>query len=163
MKNEHIKIISMNSHFYALIIQTFLTGYKKDCSLEMLYNVLPFITYIDLRTPLINANSKSSLYSVYSDSKNHLGKNRLSSKVRKIDFRRRYYTLKPYLGKALIVLYSNKKIILIKNRIKLLEEVKYQKYDIELRNWLKASYYLGSIFNKISIKELKYFLEERTL
>lgn len=162
MERKYTEIISKNPHFYALIIQVFLTGYKEKCSLEILYNVLPFITYSELREPLINANSRSSLYSVYSNSKNNLKEIQISNNVRKIGFKERYEKLKPFLGKALIILYSNKKIILIKDKVKLLEEKKYENFDKELREWLKSSYYLGNILKKITIKELKSFLEENT-
>ena len=66
----------------------------------------------------------------------------------------------PYSKEALIILYSENKVILKNGYIEILEEEKidFKKYKEDLREWFKCAYYLGIIFSKSSKEKLSYYL-----
>ena len=59
----------MNSHFYALLFRGFLSGYNKPCEIRTLFMALPILLYSDSREKLISANKRSSMESLFNNSK----------------------------------------------------------------------------------------------
>ena len=59
MSIENIKRLSMNTHFYSLLIQSFLTGYEKTCELKLVFMALPILIHKESREKLCNANINS--------------------------------------------------------------------------------------------------------
>ena len=49
----------MNSHFYSLLMQGFLSGYKKPCEIKLPFMAIPILLYAESREHLVKANKKS--------------------------------------------------------------------------------------------------------
>jgi len=52
MSIENIKRLSMNTHFYSLLTQSFLTGYEKPCELKLVFMALPILIHKESREKL---------------------------------------------------------------------------------------------------------------
>ena len=59
MSINNIKKLSMNSHFYSLLMQGFLSGYKKPCEIKLPFMAIPILLYAESREHLVKANKKS--------------------------------------------------------------------------------------------------------
>lgn len=45
MSIKDIKTLSMNPHFYAMILNSFFTGYGKPCEISIAFLVLPILMF----------------------------------------------------------------------------------------------------------------------
>lgn len=64
-----IKTLSMNPHFYSLLIQSFLTGYNNACRIKTAFLVLPILLHSDSREKLLNANARSRIDTLFQSTK----------------------------------------------------------------------------------------------
>ena len=45
MSINNIKKLSMNPHFYSLLMQSFLSGYEKPCEIKLPFMAIPILLY----------------------------------------------------------------------------------------------------------------------
>ena len=64
MSINNIKKLSMNSHFYSLLMQGFLSGYKKPCEIKLPFMAIPILLYAESREHLVKANKRSRIETV---------------------------------------------------------------------------------------------------
>ncbi|WP_297430410.1 three component ABC system middle component [Clostridium sp.] len=158
MSIEHIQRLSMNPHFYGVLLQAFLSGYNKPCDVRSVFMALPILLYSESRKKLLRANNRSKMETLFNSSE-VIGEDfNISGKVRLSGYIQRFEELKTSCKKALIILYSDKKIFLSNYKIILIKPVSYSDYEGTIKNWIRAAYYLGIVFAKTSEDHLNYFL-----
>ena len=158
MSMNNIKTLSMNPHFYSLLIQSFLTGYEKPCELKLPFMALPILLYAESREKLVNANIKSRIDTLF-QSPQIVEENRISGKTRLSGYLDRYNSLKPFCKEALIILSSEDKLVINGHRIRLIQKIDYKKSQTPMvRDWLKCAFYLGVVFSKATNDHLSYYL-----
>ncbi len=158
MSIENIKRLSMNTHFYSLLIQSFLTGYEKPCELKLVFMALPILIHKESREKLCNANIKSRIDTLF-QSEQVVGNSKISGRTRLTGYIDRYNALKPYSKESIIILCSENKVV-INNEHKLIvvKKIDYKSFSGIVKNWVKCAYYLGIIFSKTTDNHLSYFL-----
>lgn len=158
MSIENIKLLSMNTHFYSLLIQSFLTGYEKPCELKLVFMALPILIHKESREKLCNANIKSRIDTLF-QSEQVVGNSKISGRTRLTGYIDRYNALKPYSKESIIILCSENKVV-INNEHKLIvvKKIDYKSFSGIVKNWVKCAYYLGIIFSKTTDDHLSYFL-----
>lgn len=158
MSIENIKRLSMNTHFYSLLIQSFLTGYEKPCELKLLFMALPILIHKESREKLCNANINSRIDTLF-QSNQVIGNSKISGRTRLTGYIDRYNALKPYSKESVIILCSEKKVV-INNEHKLIvvKKIDYKSFSGIVKKWIKCAYYLGIIFSKTTDDHLSYFL-----
>ncbi len=158
MSIENIKRLSMNTHFYSLLIQSFLTGYEKPCELKLVFMALPILIHKESREKLCNANIKSRIDTLF-QSEQVVGNSKISGRTRLTGYIDRYNALKPYSKESIIILCSENKLV-INNEHKLIvvKKIDYKSFSGIVKNWVKCAYYLGIIFSKTTDDHLSYFL-----
>lgn len=108
----------MNTHFYSLLIQSFLTGYEKPCELKLVFMALPILIHKESREKLCNANIKSRIDTLF-QSEQVVGNSKISGRTRLTGYIDRYNALKPYSKESIIILCSENKVV-INNEHKLI-------------------------------------------
>ena len=158
MSIENIKRLSMNTHFYSLLIQSFLTGYEKPCELKLVFMALPILIHKESREKLCNANIKSRIDTLF-QSEQVVGNSKISGRTRLTGYIDRYNALKSYSKESIIILCSENKVV-INNEHKLIvvKKIDYKSFSGIVKNWVKCAYYLGIIFSKTTDEHLSYFL-----
>lgn len=148
----------MNTHFYSLLIQSFLTGYEKPCELKLVFIALPILIHKESREKLCNANIKSRIDTLF-QSEQVVGNSKISGRTRLTGYIDRYNALKPYSKESIIILCSENKVV-INNEHKLIvvKKIDYKSFSGIVKNWVKCAYYLGIIFSKTTDDHLSYFL-----
>lgn len=148
----------MNTHFYSLLIQSFLTGYEKPCELKLVFMALPILIHKESREKLCNANIKSRIDTLF-QSEQVVGNSKISGRTRLTGYIDRYNALKPYSKESIIILCSENKVV-INNEHKLIvvKKIDYKSFSGIVKNWIKCAYYLGIIFSKTTDDHLSYFL-----
>lgn len=148
----------MNTHFYSLLIQSFLTGYEKPCELKLVFMALPILIHKESREKLCNANIKSRIDTLF-QSEQVVGNSKISGRTRLTGYIDRYNALKPYSKESIIILCSENKVV-INNEHKLIvvKKIDYKSFSGIVKNWVKCAYYLGIIFSKTTNDHLSYFL-----
>ena len=148
----------MNTHFYSLLIQSFLTGYEKPCELKFVFMALPILIHKESREKLCNANIKSRIDTLF-QSEQVVGNSKISGRTRLTGYIDRYNALKPYSKESIIILCSENKVV-INNEHKLIvvKKIDYKSFSGIVKNWVKCAYYLGIIFSKTTDDHLSYFL-----
>lgn len=148
----------MNTHFYSLLIQSFLTGYEKPCELKLVFMALPILIHKESREKLCNANIKSRIDTLF-QSEQVVGNSKISGRTRLTGYIDRYNALKPYCKESIIILCSENKVV-INNEHKLIvvKKIDYKSFSGIVKNWVKCAYYLGIIFSKTTDDHLSYFL-----
>lgn len=157
MSIKHIKNISMNPHFYAFLMQCFLSGYGKPCDIKSPFVAVPILLYSESREKLVNANKKSRIETLF-ESPKMVEDSLISGKTRFSGYLERYNYLQSHCKKAMIILASEDKIIIEKKKIILIKEIDYRKFSGAIRDWAKCAYYLGILFAKTTEEHLNYFL-----
>lgn len=157
MSISNIKTLSMNPHFYSLLMQSFLSGYEKPCEIKLLFMAIPILLYAESRNKLINANSRSRIDTLF-QSTNIVYESRVSGRTRLSGYIDRYNSLKPYCKEAIIILYSEGKISINNHKIILIKKVHYNEFDDSIRTWIKSAYYLGAVFSKTTLDHISFFL-----
>ena len=158
MSIENIKRLSMNTHFYSLLIQSCLTAYEKPCELKLVFMALPILIHKESREKLCNANIKSRIDTLF-QSEQVVGNSKISGRTRLTGYIDRYNALKPYSKESIIILCSENKVV-INNEHKLIvvKKIDYKSFSGIVKNWVKCAYYLGIIFSKTTDDHLSYFL-----
>lgn len=158
MSMNNIKILSMNPHFYALLIQGFLTGYEKPCEIKLPFMALPILLYAESREKLVNANIRSRIDTLF-QSPQIIEESKISGKTRLSGYLDRYNSLKPFCKEALIILSSEDKLIISEHKIRLTQKVDYKNIqNTMVRDWVKCAFYLGVVFSKTTEDHLSYYL-----
>ncbi len=157
MSIVNVKKLSMNTHFYSLLIQGFLSGYGKPCEIKLAFMALPILLYAESRERLVNANKRCRIDTLFQSSQN-VGESKISGKTRLAGYVDRYNMLKPYCKETIIILSSEDKIIIKDRKIFLLKRIDYKNYKGKIREWIKCAFYLGVIFSKTNEDHLSYFL-----
>jgi hypothetical protein len=155
---EYIERLSMNSHFHGLLLQVFLSGYNKPCEIKIAFMALPILMYSESREKLASAKNTSKIETLFNTHDVLENDVKISGKVKLAGFLERYNQICLLSKKALIILYSEKKIVLNQNKIVIVEMKKYSNYKGNIRKWLKAAHYLGVIFAKTNEEYIHYFL-----
>lgn len=155
---EYLERLSMNPHFHGLLLQVFLSGYNKPCEIKMAFRVLPILMYSESREKLASAKNTSKMETLFNAPDVLENNVKISGKIKLAGFLERYHQICPLSKKALIILYSEKKIVLNQNRIVLIEAKEYFNYKSNVREWLKAAHYLGVVFAKTDEEHINYFL-----
>lgn len=158
MSIESIQALSMNSHFYSVLLQGFLSGYNKPCEMRLVFMALPILLHSESRKKLASAKSTSKMETLFNKPEKLDNNIKVSGKVKLAGYLSRFNELKPFSKKALVILYSKKKIVLNEKKIILIEPIKYLDFDGSVREWLKAAHYLGVVFAKTNEDHLNYFL-----
>lgn len=157
MSINNIKRLSMNPHFYSLLMQSFLTGYDKPCEIKLLFMAIPILLYVESREKLMNANSRSRIDTLFNSPQN-IESSKISGKTRLSGYVERYNFLKPYCKDAIIILSSEEKIVFNKFKIILIKKINYKDFEGINREWLKCAFYLGVVFSKVTEDYLSFFL-----
>lgn len=157
MSINYIKRLSMNPHFYSLLMQSFLSGYEKPCEIKLPFMAIPILLYAESREKLVNANKRSRIDTLF-QSPQTINENKISGKTRLSGYVDRYNSLKPYCKEAIIILSSEKKIAIEKHKIFLLQKIDYKGFEGDIREWIKCAFYLGVVFSKATEDHLSFFL-----
>ena len=157
MSISNIKRLSMNPHFYSLLIQSFLSGYEKPCEIKLPFMAIPILLYAESREKLVTANKRSRVDTLF-QSPQIVEESKISGKTRLSGYVDRYNSLKPYCKKALIILSSEDKIVIDKQKIVLTKKVDYKDFEGTIKDFAKCAFYLGVIFSKTTEDHLSYFL-----
>lgn len=157
MSISNIKRLSMNPHFYSLLMQSFLSGYEKPCEIKLPFMAIPILLYAESREKLVTANIRSRIDTLF-QSPQIVEEIKISGKTRLSGYVDRYNSFKPYCKKALIILSSVDKIVINKNKIVLTQKIDYKNFEGTIREWVKCAFYLGIVFSKTTEDHLSYFL-----
>ena len=147
----------MNPHFYSLLMQSFLSGYEKPCEIKLTFMAIPILLYAESREKLINANKRSRIDTLFQSSQT-IGENKISGKTRLSGYVDRYNLLKQYCKEAIIILSSEKKIVLKDHKIFLIQKIDYKNFNGNIREWIRCAFYLGVVFSKATEDHLSFFL-----
>lgn len=158
MSIEHIETLCKNPHFHALLLQGFLSGYKKPCEVRVLLMALPILMYSDSRKKLVKATTRSRMDTLFSKPEELENGTKISGRVKLSGYIERFKATINFSKKSLIILSSERKIILKEKKIFLIKEIKYSDYKGVVREWVRAAYYLGVVFAKSNEEYLNYFL-----
>lgn len=161
MSISNIKRLSMNPHFYSLLIQSFLSGYEKPCDIKLPFMAIPILLYAESREKLVTANKRSRVDTLF-QSPQIVEECKISGKTRLSGYVGRYNSLKPYCKKALIILSSEDKIVINQHKIVLTKKVAYKNFEGTIKDFAKCAFYLGGIFSKTTEDHLSYFLGVET-
>ncbi len=161
MSINNIKKLSMNSHFYSLLIQGFLSGYEKPCEIKLAFMAIPILLYAESREKLVNARSTSRIDTLF-QSPQIVEENKISGKTRLSGYVDRYNSLKLYCKEAIIILSSENKLVLDKHNLVLIKKIHYKDFEGTINEWIKCAFYLGFVFSKTTEDHLSYFLGVNT-
>lgn len=157
MSINNIKKLSMNPHFYSLLIQSFLSGYEKPCEIKLPFMAIPILLYAESREKLVTANTRSRLDTLF-QSPQIVEESNISGKTRLSGYVDRYNSLKPYCKEAIIILSSEDKMVIDNHKIVLVQKVNYKNFEGTIRDWTRCAYYLGVVFSKTTEEHLSFFL-----
>lgn len=157
MSINNIKVLSMNPHFYSLLIQGFLSGYDKPCEIKLPFMAVPILLYAESREKLANANKRCRVDTLF-QSPQIVVENKISGKTRLSGYVERYNSLKPSCKEALVILSSENKIVIDKHRTILIQKIHYKSFEGNIKDWVRCAFYLGVVFSKTTEDHLSYFL-----
>ena len=157
MSINNIKKLSLNPHFYSLLMRSFLSGYEKPCDIKLPFMAIPILLYAESREKLINANKRSRIDTLF-QSYQVVEESRISGKTRLSGYIDRYNSLKPYCKEAIIILSSEEKIVFNDYKIVLIKRIDYKDYAGTIKDWIKCAFYLGVMFAKTTEEHLSFFL-----
>lgn len=157
MSINQLRILSVNHQFFSLLVQSFLTGYGKPCKVKIIFLAMSLIYSSKIREKLSSANVKSRLETILNLSY-ELDDLKISGKFNSTIQFNNIKIFKPYCKDALIILYSEKKIIIKDFEVILLKSINYTNFNKTIKLWLRCAYYLGIIFSKTLEEYLNYFL-----
>ena len=147
----------MNPHFYSLLIQSFLSGYKKPCEIKLPFMAIPILLYDESREKLVNANKRSRIDTLF-QSQQTVNESRISGRTRLSGYIDRYNSLKQYCKEAIIILSSEEKITINNHKIVLIKEIECKNFEGAIKDWIKCAFYLGVVFSKTTGDHLSFFL-----
>lgn len=148
MIERHINKLNINPFLGEIIFKAFYAGYnEKECPLLIHYIILPMVLYGDLRKPLLSVNKNITLTNFVSQNKIHL-----------VNFQESIWSLKKLTHQSLIILH-NKQSIIVKTQVEILETIDYNNYNEDLKQYLRASNYLGVMLRKESTQDVYKILK----
>lgn len=147
----------MNPHFYSLLMQSFLSGYEKPCEIKLPFMAIPILLYVESREKLVNANKNSRIDTLF-QSPQIINESKISGKTRLSGYVDRYNSLKQYCKEAIIILFSEKKIVFRNHKIFLIKKIDYKDFEGNMKQWIRCAFYLGIIFSKATEDHLSFFL-----
>ena len=156
MNIKDIKILTYNSLFGSRLVAYFLSGCNKQTiKYELIFFLIPFVLKEESRAILNNANSKSTLYSLFLN--NSKGKISLGG----LEIRFKHF--QP-LTQSSIIVAAKYYDLKVNDTISIISPLDYNNEDIPLlKEYFRASYYLGKILSandvfdtylKLGIKEI---------
>lgn len=157
MSISNLKKLSMNPHFYSLLMQSFLSGYEKPCEIKLLFMAIPILLYAESREKLVNANRRSRIDTLF-QTPQIINESKISGKTRLSGYIERYHSLKPYCKESIIILSSEEKILINNHKVILVKKIDYKNFDNIIKDWLKCAFYLGVLFSKTTEDHLSFFL-----
>lgn len=157
MSINKIRTLTINTHFYSLLMQSFLSGYGKPCEIKLPCMAIPILLYGDSRKKLVNANSRSRIDTLF-QSPQVIEDNKISGRIRLSGFLDRYNSFKPFCKEAIIILSSEEKIALINQKIVLIKKIDYKDFEGTIREWIRCAFYLGVVFSQTTEDHLSFFL-----
>lgn len=157
MSINNIKKLSMNPHFFKLLIQSFLSGYEKPCEIKLPFMAIAILMYNESREKLVNANRRSRIDTLF-QSPQIINENKISGKTRFSGYVDRYNFLKPYCKESIIILSSEKKIAINTQKIVLIKKINYKDFKGITKEWMKCAFYLGVMFSQTTDDHLSFFL-----
>jgi hypothetical protein len=157
MSINNIKKLSINPHFYSLLIQSFLSGYERPCEIKLPFMAIPILLYAESREKLVTANKRSRIDTLFQSSQ-IVEEAKISGRTRLSGYVDRYNSLKTYCKEAIIILSSEDKIVIDNHKIVLIQEVNYKNFEGTIRDWIKCAFYLGIVFSKTTEDHLSFFL-----
>ena len=145
-----------------MLIQSFLTGYARECEFNLALFVIPILQYKNTRNVLKTANARSRIDTIFA-SGDHFGKTEISGASKFAGFFERVAFFESYSKEAIIILFNEKKIQMKNSKILLCQEFDYKKCiegdkEEPIKIWLRCAYYLGHIFSKSSKFDIISFL-----
>lgn len=157
MSINYITRLSINPHFYSLLMQSFLSGYQKPCEIKLLVMAIPILLYADSREKLKHANRRSRIDTLF-QSPQKISDSKISGRTRLSGYIDRYNFLKNYCKQAIIILFSEGKITINKHKIILMKNISYKDYEDDIGEWVKCAFNLGVVFSKATEDHLSFFL-----
>lgn len=157
MSISNLKKLSMNPHFYSLLMQSFLSGYEKPCEIKLLFMAIPILLYAESREKLVNANRRSRIDTLF-QTPQIINESKISGKTRLSGYIERYNSLKPYCKESIIILSSEEKILINNHKVILVKKIDYKNFDNVIKDWMKCAFYLGILFSKTTEDHLSFFL-----
>ncbi len=157
MSINNIKKLSMNPHFYSLLMQSFLSGYENPCEIKLPFMAIPILLYAESREKLVNANKRSRIDTLF-QSPQTINESKISGRTRLSGYVERYNSLKPYCKEAIIILSSEQKITISNHKIVLIKNINYKDFQGTIKEWIKCAFYLGVVFSKTTEDHLSFFL-----
>ncbi|WP_075681740.1 three component ABC system middle component [Roseburia sp. 831b] len=157
MSINNIKRLSLNPHFYSLLMQSFLSGYENPCEIKLPFMAIPILLYAESREKLVNANKRSRIDTLF-QSPQTINENKISGRTRLSGYVERYNSLKPYCKEAIIILSSEQKITISNHKIVLIKNINYKDFQGTIKEWIKCAFYLGVVFSKTTEDHLSFFL-----
>lgn len=157
MSINYITRLSMNPHFYSLLMQSFLSGYQKPCEIKLPVMAIPILLYADSREKLKHAKNKSRIDTLF-QSPQKISDSKISGRTRLSGYIDRYNFLKNYCKQAIIILFSEGKITINKHKIILMKNISYKDYEDDIGEWVKCAFNLGVVFSKATEDHLSFFL-----
>ena len=161
MSINKIKTLTMNPHFYSLLMQSFLSGYEKPCEIKLACMAIPILLYVESREKLVNANKRSRIDTLF-QSPQIIEDSKISGKIRLSGFLDRYNSFKPFCKETIIILSSEEKIALINRKIVLIKKIDYKDFEGNIREWIRCAFYLGVVFSQSTEDHLSFFLGVET-
>ncbi|WIM38689.1 DUF6521 family protein [Paenibacillus sp. PK4536] len=143
---DHIQNITYNPFFTSKIIHAFLTGYgEAEIPYNIIYIVLPIVYYLPSRKLLIVAKNTSTLRSLFVDD--------IAKSIALGGLQNRILYFSDITNHSIIVAANEGKIQLNENGcIVLSKKLDYKKVmNRNVREFLRAAYYLGVICSKMNI------------
>ena len=157
MSISNIKKLSMNPHFYSLLMQSFLSGYGSPCEIRLLFMAIPILLSAESREKLVNANNRSRIDTLFQSFK-IIDEIKVNGKTKLAGYVDRYNKLKPYCKEAIIILNSEEKIVFNNYKVSCVKKINYKNFDGTIKEWIKCAYYLGVVFSKTTQEHLSLFL-----
>lgn len=159
MNMQHIETLMYNPFYLSKVIQSFLTGYEKDLDFKTTFYVLPIVMYRESRNRLLHANSRSTLYSIFSkDVKFEEYNSKINSKFSLSQVTKMFNEYIEITKQSIIILENQKKIK-IYSKIVLVEKFHYTNTPNSIKEYFRSAYYLGQILSDINLEEFENFLE----
>ena len=162
MSIECIQVLSINPHFMAHLIQSFLTGYGEACSIQEVSLCIPILYHEPARDKLVRAKSTSRFESLFNQKKQINSNKYISGHSQLAGFYARYQLLLPRVKQAIIVGCADNILGLCDDHyLRCLNEIRHTDKGLSasVAQWVKAAYYLGILFKKSTPEQISHFLE----
>ena len=138
MIERHLQKLNINPFFIGLVFQSFYQGYGKDsCPILLHYIITPLALYKESRDLFSSINRNASLSQIIEE-----------NQVALIELQERIWKTKELSNLSLISLHNQGKVQ-IKEDVIISEAIKYENYNVDFKNILRASHYLGLLFRDI--------------